>query len=284
MEQLILGWAIESNFEYDYIMWGIEQPIPLHTFEIKKIQYNQSKNDPRGCTWYAVMTCIANNWSIVWTDEDFKYMRENASRYGYVSWEWMYLSKAGDMVVDYLNIKYPTQWRIKKPIDIVDEWMYYMDMWYMLHMGSKINKTYTNDILDWLISKARGKEWTGHSRSTSNIQVRTSIVENYYWWLPFNVIDLRDWVEINKSNQFYRQAFIYYPTNKMPVVLPPHMTIEQANELEKKYHDLFTNEFSESVRAWIDEASKGMKLHFEKYLGIDWVMKMMNDLLIYRSK
>jgi len=43
----------------------------------------------------------------------------------------------------------------------------------------------------------------------------------------------------------------------MPVDIPyPYMTVEQAESLEKKYPDLFTSEFSESVRAWIDLAKE----------------------------
>jgi hypothetical protein len=42
----------------------------------------------------------------------------------------------------------------------------------------------------------------------------------------------------------------------MPIAIPhPYMTVEEANNLEKKYPDLFTPEFSESVRAWIDLAT-----------------------------
>lgn len=73
---------MESDYEYDYRMGGVyERPQPLYTFSDKKIQYNQSKNDPRGCTRYGAMTCITNNWGIEWTKEDFDYMRATAPSY-----------------------------------------------------------------------------------------------------------------------------------------------------------------------------------------------------------
>jgi hypothetical protein len=60
-----------------------------------------------------------------------------------------------------------------------------------------------------------------------------------------------------KAKQFYNQAFIYYPTKKMPQEIPyPYITLQEAEALEKKYPDLFTPDFSESVRAWIDLATE----------------------------
>lgn len=288
MVEDLLWWAKQSDFEYDYMMGSLfnEVPKPLHTFKEIQQQYNQRKDDPYWCCRYAVMTCIANNWGIERTDADFLYMRETAPKYGRVDKEGMYLSKAWDMVDDYLNTKYPWQGRKKQSINIVTEWATYMDMWYMLHMGSKINKKYTSDIQDWLISNTRGFDWIGHSRSTSIIQTWKSLVENYVGWLPHNVIDLWSRDELMQYKQFYTQAFIYYPTKKMPEVIPyPHMTIQEAEILEKKYPDLFTQDFSESVRAWIDLATEGkIKYWYTKYKGIDGVTKMMIDIDNYRQK
>lgn len=288
MVEELLWWAKQSDFEYDYMMWSLfdEVPKPLYTFKEIQQQYNQRKADPYWCCRYAVMTCIANNWGIDRTDADFLYMRETAPKYGRVDKEGMYLSKAGDMVIDYLNKKYPWQGRKKQSINIVNEWETYMNMWYMLHMGSKINKKYTSDIQDWLISSVWWFDWIGHSRSTSIIQTWKSLVENYVGWLPHNVIDLWSWDEIMKYKQFYTQAFIYYPTQKMPEAIPyPYMTIQEAELLEKKYPDLFTPDFSESVRAWIDLATEGkIKYWYTKYKGIDGVTKMMIDIDNYRQK
>lgn len=70
----------------------------------------------------------------------------------------------------------------------------------------------------------------------------------------------------------------------MPEITVPYMTVEQAEALEKKYPDQYTASFSESVRAWVDLVPTGkMKLHYKNYTGVDGVMKMMNDLLSYRS-
>jgi hypothetical protein len=110
------------------------------------------------------------------------------------------------------------------------------------------------------------------------------IVENYVDMLPYNVIELKDHKQFRDVKQRHNQSFIYYPTNKMPEIEVPHMTVAQADAIEKAYPLLFTQSFSESVRAWIDLAPTGkMKLHYTNYMGIDGVMKMMNDLLIYRS-
>jgi hypothetical protein len=48
-------------------------------------------------------------------------MRQNAYKYGWEDKQGMYLSKAGDMVVDYLNSKYPDQGRKKQSINIATE-------------------------------------------------------------------------------------------------------------------------------------------------------------------
>jgi hypothetical protein len=79
------------------------------------VQYNQRIKDPQGCTWYGAMTCIANNWGIDRTKEDFDYMRVTAPSYGW-DHNGMYTSRAGDMVVEYLNNKYPDQNWVKETI------------------------------------------------------------------------------------------------------------------------------------------------------------------------
>lgn len=278
----ILWGALESNFEYDYMMGGSDVPTPLYTFKDKKVMYNQKWNDTYGCTWYAVMTCIANNWDIDWTDEDFKYLRDAAPSYWWQWPPWMYLSRAWDMVVDYLNTKYPDQKRVKLSVSLSDA-MGYLGKWYCVQFGSTVNLQYRYDLDDGKISAPWWSGGYGHCRSFTAIQTRDSIIENYNWVYPHNLIDLRSLKELIESKQLFPQAFIYYPTTDMPEINVPHMTVEQADKLEKLHPDMFTSNLSESVRAWIDAAGKGMKLHYTTYLWVDGVMKMMNDLLIYRS-
>lgn len=155
----IIGGAIESNFECDYMMGGGSEsiPAPLFSFKERKVSYSQSPKDPRGCCWYGVMTCIANNWGIDRTDDDFQYMRDTAPSYGRTDKVGMYLSRAGDMVVDYLNVKHPDQKRVKMAISIGDS-VDYMKTGYMVQFGSKVNVKYRKDIDDGLISAPRGKD------------------------------------------------------------------------------------------------------------------------------
>lgn len=285
-DDIFVHWANESDFEYDYMMGGWAIPTPLHTFKDNKVQYNQRIHDPYWCTWYWAMTCIANNWGIQWTDADFLYMRIHAPDYWRVNEEWMYLSKAGDMVVDYLNKKFPEQWWKKLAINTIDEWKWYMDMWYMIHIGSKINKWYTGDIQDWLISAPRWQVGMWHARSCTDQSYWNSIVENYVWWLPHNVIDVWSRDELMKAKQLYTQSFIYYPTHTMPVEIPyPYATVERADNIEKLHPDMFTPWFSETVRAWIDMAKEWkIQYAYKNYLWVDWVMKMTNDLDYIRRK
>lgn len=180
----IVGGAIESYFEYDYMMGGDTSsiPAPLFSYKERKISYNQRPKDPRGCCWYGVMTCIANNWGIDRTDEDFQYMRDTAPSYGRTDKVGMYLSRAGDMVVDYLNKKHPEQKRVKLPVPIADS-ADYMKSGYMVQFGSKVNIKYRKDIDDGLISAPRGKDGYGHCRSLAGLTAEkidwTAIVENY---------------------------------------------------------------------------------------------------------
>lgn len=287
MDDRLFCGAIEWEFEYDQRAgWLVDVPTPIKIFSSDKIQYNQKLKDPMGCTRYAVMTCVTNNWDITWTKEDFDYMRVTAPSYWWTPKNGMYLSKAGDMVVDYLNTLHPWQWWTKLEVNTIEEWLHYMNLWYCLHMWSQINKVYTDDIQDWLITDPRGKTWQWHSRTTIAQVYGTSIVENYVWFLPYNVIDIRSWKELMDARQLFTYSFIYYTKQKMPVDIPyPYMTVEQAESLEKKYPDLFTSEFSESVRAWIDLAKEWkLKYWYRKYLGIDGVMKMMIDINTYRAK
>lgn len=75
-------------------------------------------------------------------------MRSRAPSYGRAPKEGMFLSKAGDMVVDYLNELYPDQVRKKGTINLYEQGPDYMKLGYMVHMGSIINKRYLDIIKD----------------------------------------------------------------------------------------------------------------------------------------
>lgn len=286
--EILLGWARESNFEYDVPCGAgitIRPKKPQRVFKDNKIQYNQRVDDPYGCTWYWAMTCVINNWDITRTDNDFVWFRTKAREYGWKDKIGMYTSKAWDMVVDRLNMKYPDQNRVKESIrvyDNTDEVKKLLKNGWMLHFSSQINSVYTNDIKDWVVEKPRWADGIWHSRSfttPSRENDWTMIVENYDWLLPHNVIDIKDFEELVKAKQFHIQVFIYYPTTKMQDIPYPYMTIEEADKLERQYPSLFTSNFSESVRAWIDASqSWTIKRKYKNYKWIDWVMKMMIDL------
>lgn len=289
MDELI-GWAYESDFEYD-VPCGttiIRPASPQKKFQTNKIQYNQATNgDTYGCTRYGAMTCIANNWDIDWTDSDFDYIRAKAPSYWYKDYIWMYTSKAGDMVVDYLNKLYPDQNWYKDTLntyDSVNQIIELLKAGWMVHFSSQINQVYTNSILDGVIEEPRWTTGTGHARSISKSSGEWEvIIENYVDWLPYNVIDIKDFHKLLEAKQFHRQVFIYYPTTNMTEIPYPYMSMEEADKLERQYTALFTPNFSESVRAWID-ASKAWKIvrKYKNYKGIDWVMKMMIDLSYIR--
>lgn len=289
MEFSISAGACDSNYEYDIAGAYSTRPVPSFVFADKKIQYNQHKNDPAGCTRYAVMTCITNNRDITWTDADFTYFRKTAPSYWWTSIG-MELSRAGDMVVDYLNRKYPWQGRVKEQIrnyTETDKLYQVIKDRYNVQMWSNINPTYTTEIKDGVLDKPRGKSWQGHSRSFAPAWTfqGTVLVENFLWVLPYNVIDIRNLEELIAVKQLFNNSFIYYPTGKMPIAIPyKYITPAQADILEKKYPDLFTSDFSESVLAWeIAAKTWNMKYNYTRYEGIDWVMKMMIDLKQYRG-
>ena len=63
----------------------------------------------------------------------------------------MYTSKAGDMVVDYLNKLYPDQNWYKETLntyDSVNQIIELLKAGWMIHFSSQINQVYTNSILD----------------------------------------------------------------------------------------------------------------------------------------
>ena len=216
-------------------------------------------------------------------------MRTTAPSYGRVDKRGMQLSKAWDMVIDYLNKKYPQQGRYKEQIPnyqgtLLEEAIM---QWYCVQMWSPINAAYTKEIKDGVINNPRGTVGTWHSRTfapTWSFQWKV-LVENFDSVLPYNVIDIADMQQLLDVRQFFNNSFIYYPTNTMPVEIPyKYITPIQADALEKKYPDLFTPNFSESVLAWeIAAKTWNMKYNYVSYEGIDGVMKMMIDLKQYRG-
>lgn len=276
MYEDFVGWAIESNRESDYgIAWALEiVPSVLYRFEDKKIQYNQATNDPYGCTWYAVMTAIANNRWIEWTDQDFQYMRDTASNYGRLPKEWMLLSKAGDMIVDYLNKLYPDQGWNKLAISLYDEGEDYMKKGYMLQVGSIVNSKYFGFTKTGLIDDTRGKEWKGHSRDLFlHIAYEAKgEVENYEGILAHNVIDISVWEKIRAEAQYYRQAFLYYPTHT------------NMNEILVEYNKGSTPYQQEIVHAREKIIHDGRKPLYVVYTESDYIENMKIDIWIARAK
>lgn len=288
--EIYFWWAQDSNYEYDVAGAFITRPKPLYVFADKKIQYNQHTNDPEGCTWYAVMTCITNNWDIIRTTADFDYMRKTAPLYWRKAWFGMELSKAGDMVVDYLNRKYPWQWRTKEQIrnyDDKDILKSIIHEWYCVQMWSPINSVYMIEIKDWVVNNPRWKDWTGHSRTfaESGSHIWEEIVENFVGILPYNVIDIKDLDNLLAVKQFFYNSFIYYPTHMPETPIKyPYMSIETAQVYEKKDPVLYKN-LSETVRAWVDlaHAGKDVYYNFVNFEGISGVDKMIINLDKYRS-
>lgn len=297
MEQII-GWAIESCFEYDELAGALalRPGTPPYSFQHRKIQYNQAKNDPYGCTWYWWATFVVNCWwaNQDWDKEDWDWFRTNATKYWWKDKEWMYTSRAWDMIVDRLNIKFPQQKRVKEAIQTYgwEDLVALMRKKWILHMGSLINSAYTNDIKDWVIEKPRGAWWTGHSRCIALTEVDGKewvvIIENYFWWLTYNVIDIKDFQELLNRKQFHNQMFIYYPTENMTEIPYPYMTYAEAESIKKQYPMLVSPSFQETVRAWIDASQAGkfkqsddkniIRWKYRNYTWIDWVAKMIVDL------
>lgn len=300
-EKIVLWWAFESNFEYDVpcsAAAAIRPAKPKYTFADKQIQFNQSVNDPYGCTRYWAATTIANNRWVEFTKEDRDWFRANAPRYWYVHEQWMFTSRAGDMVVERLNQKFPEQKWIKEAIQFYEnDIVALIKQWRVLHMGSQVNEIYTWYIYGGSIPWPWWRVWGWHSRSFADPTGSSklpSIVENYVrieWvtqGIPYNIIAMPSWFWLVDYKQFHNQVFIYYPTVMETEIPYPYMSVDQAEALEKKYPDLFSATFSESVRAWVDASKKWLfsctdcpnqnRRKFVKYTGIDWVMKMMIDL------
>ncbi len=131
------------------------------------------------------------------------------------------MSRAGDMIIQRLNQKYPQMGWKKQSINLYEDGEYYMEKGYILHIGSIVNNGYFQEIQDGLISKAWGKSGPnriGHVRAMFIPKAYDAHVEieNYYGVLPHNVIDIQSWADMVAANQFYAESYIYYPTKKMP--------------------------------------------------------------------
>jgi hypothetical protein len=302
---LINNSAKESNFEYDVPSWAAAFLRPekaLYDFKRRKIQYNQKIYDPYWCTWYGAATFIANLRWIDWTKEDWNWFRDSAPSYWWSAGSWMYTSKAWDMIVKRLNMKFPEQRWVKESIDTYwsEDILGLLKVRWMLHMWSLINKKYLQDSQDdWVIEWPRWKWGEWHSRCFLYLWYGPGIVENYAkvdWvttWLKYNIIDLKEFEKMLYERQFHNQVFIYYPTSKMKTPIPyPHMTVEQADALEKISKSvipgLVSEDLSETVRAWIEAAEAWLfkqtddktqvRYLFRKYNGLDGVWKMTLDL------
>lgn len=305
MDNIIVWWALPSNFEYDVPSWAwlLQRPSkPPYTFFDRKIQYNQSIYDPFWCTRYGGITLIANSRWIDITKEDRDWFRSNAANYWWINRYWMYTSKAWDMIVDRFNTKFPDQNWVKESINTYgsEDIIELLKSRWMLHMSSMINKRYTNDSQDdWVINWPRWIDWQWHSRCFVWLWYWVWIVENYVevpWvnaWLKYNIIDLQEFKLMLEAKQFHNSVFIYYPTSNMQTPIPyPYMTIEEAENLEKITKTvipwLVSDSLSETVRAWVDAANSWVfaqtddksvvRYLFRNYTGIDWVAKMTIDL------
>lgn len=60
----------------------------------------------------------------------------------------MYMDRAVDMYCDRQNMKHPEQYRTSQPIDFYTQRKKYLDMGYMIMIGSMINEQYLEDAKD----------------------------------------------------------------------------------------------------------------------------------------
>lgn len=285
----IKPWAKFSDFEYDVPVAGavVEVPEkPAYRFEDQRKSYDQSKTDPSGCTRYAAMTCITNNWGIDRDDEDFDYMRQTAPSYGWVEGEGMYLSRAGDMVVDYLNKEFPDQAWVKWTVSVnTTETDQLREKWRMIHMWSYINQSYSTQIKAGAIVEFRWKNGIGHSRSllASLATYLPYIEENYKWVLPYNSIEIQCWPELKEKTQLYNQWFLYFPSWKQPMpITVPYMTESEASKIESSNPSLYEG-LTETVRTRIQYAEQGMPLTYTNYKWLVGTSKMVQDIRDYRK-
>lgn len=290
MDELIIAWAKFSDFEYDVPVAGAVVQVPekpTFRFEDQRKSYDQSKTDPSGCTWYAAMTCIANNRGIDRDAEDFEYMRTMAPSYWRVEGEGMYLSRAGDMVVDYLNKQYPDQAWVKRTVSVnTQETDDLRSKWWMIHMWSYINQSYNSQIKLGAIVEFWGKTGIGHSRSlmASLATYLPYIEENYDGVLPYNTIEIQCRPELKENQQLYNQWFIYFPSWKMPIeITVPYMNEAEASAIENSNPSLY-EWLTETVRTWVVYAQQGMSLWYKNYRGLVGVSKMVIDIDKYREK
>ncbi len=200
-------------------------------------------------------------------------MRETAPKYGRAPKEGMLLSKAGDMVVDYLNNQYPWEGWTKKAISLYDEGDEYMNKGYMLQVGSMVNSKYFWFTKTGLIDDTRGKigEWHARCLFLHQAYEAKGEVENYEGVLVHNVIDISVWEKIKAEAQYYRQAFIYYPTRKM-------------NEITVEYNKGVTPYQQEVVHAREKIIHDGRKPLFVIYTEDGYIENMKIDIGIARAK
>lgn len=291
---IIEQWVIERPSTPEHLVrsWAIGiVPKPLARFEKRKVQLNQNTFDPRGCTYASNMTQRANNRGRDRTQADIDWFLKHKIDY-WRTGAGMYMDRAVDMFCDRMNMNYPWERWTGRLIDFYSERKKYLDMGYMIMMGSMINDQYIEDTKDWKIDNPRWKTGIWHVRS---IFLHTAypceaLVENYLGVMPNNVIDLVGLDKLIEAKQFYHTAFIIYPTWKMPEPIKyPYMTVDQAEQLEKTAEAvipwLLTPNFSESVRAWVELAEQGEDVYYEfkDFRGLDGVTKMMINLDKYRT-
>lgn len=270
-KDILLWGAIDGNlWEQDYA-GDIPQdvPRPKENFLTHKSEYSQTRST---CVLYGAGWCIADNTSYDITIEDWKNVEALAPQYWRSVEHWMYLTKWGDLWVDYLKTK---------SIELVKGvvWTYtqdffdIMDMWYSILFGSQISKSYITDLeADWDIDIGFNP-WTWHARRMfKHTNGNYYIVENFVWRLKYNVIEVTPVMldTLIKNKDLFNQSFYFYIKETM-TNYPPH---NQWTTIPEK----------EIVKAWEQIIDAGWKPLYANYTDEFYITRMINEIGIYRNQ
>lgn len=272
VEDIFWG-AIDGGLgEHDLFAGIVDTPKPQYTFLDTRSERRQGTSE---CALFSAIWALEDNRARKFTDIEINTMRKMLPSYWRTVKDGMYLTKAWDLVVDYLA----SIWEKRKKValqtytrDLYD----YLDMWYSLWFGSKIGAVYTKDIkADWDIDELFGGSiWHARRLFKNKKNGNYYIVENYLWSLPYNVIEITPAILEKQitNRKLFNQSFIYYPTDTMITNGIKHYAGNTPKE-------------KETVKAWEDlintEKIKPLFIDYEEFQGFT---KMVAEITLYRDK
>lgn len=210
-------WILLDDNQNDWIIWADSVlNIPDNTNTLKHY-YNQAKQKRTysACGIYSTLWAISDLTWYKFSESELLECVDIAERdYGWIEWEWMYLSKAVDCARHYWNNKFPDKKVFSTRFELWDETsLEALQKWHSLVVWYKTSREFYNDSQDdGQVVWEDFPKWWGH---LTRCNKWVFIDDSYDGVKKFNRYEIDTIFTLKKNWVFFPSAYLFLKYNTM---------------------------------------------------------------------